>query len=353
MAETWRLLDYSATNPRMDFAINEAIFVSRKEGLSRDTLRLWQGPRHVAIGANGSCAEAINVEACRRYGVQVVRAASVGNDVLYQDVGSINFAVAANTSSFTKSGESVLSAYEKINKCIARSLQKFNLDASADPHGVYVNGKKVSAALPKWFYDFLLFQGTILADTNLALYNKLIACTHVDKGKTGTILTHVAGQEMGTSKLKEAVSEAFEEVLNIKFEKAGLTTDEKTLSEKLYKKKYSVDKWNVDGRDLFLLGMGKTAVEVFVAYPPTSKCMELIKLVNQVTDDLKDEVRVVIWMRGKGLSQHGPNMAMSSGLANAHKASTIPAIIINGELVFRGCTPSKETLRETIARAID
>lgn len=353
MAETWRIIDYSSTNPRMDFAINEAIFVSRKEGLSRDTLRLWQGPRHVAIGAHGSCAEAINVEACKRYGVEIVRAASVGNGVLYQDVGSINFAVTANTSPLIRNGHPVLSVYEKINECVARSLQKFNLSASADPHGVYVNGKRISAALPKWFYDFLLFQGTILADTNLALYNKLIARTHVDKGKTGTILTREAGQEMGTGKLKEAVSEAFEEVLNIKFEKAGLTIDEKKLSEKLYKKKYSLDKWNVDGRDLFLMGMGKTAVEVFVAYPPTSKCVELIKLVNEVTDDLKGDVGVVIWMRGKGQGQHGPNMAMSSGLVNAHKASIIPAIIINGELVFRGCAPSKETLRETIARAID
>lgn len=97
--------------------------------------------------------------------------------------------------------------------------------------------------------------------------------------------------------------------------------------------------------------MGKTAVEVFVAYPPTSMCRKLIQLVEDVTSNMQKEVKVMIWMRGKGIHQHGPYPQMSSALIGAQKGSIIPAIIINGELKFRNI-PSSENLRKALLDAL-
>ena len=139
-----------------------------------------------------------------------------------------------------------------------------------------------------------------------------------------------------------------EERLGIKFEKQGLTKDEQKLVEKLYRVKYGFSGWNLYGHEPFLVEMGKTAIEVFVAYPPTSKCHELIHLVNDATSDLQGEVKVIIWMRGKGINQHGPYPEMSSSLVDAQKRSIIPAIIINGKLAFSGSVPSKDKLKQAI-----
>jgi len=97
-----------------------------------------------------------------------------------------------------------------------------------------------------------------------------------------------------------------------------------------------------------LIGLGKTAIEVFVAYPPTSMCRELIHLVNDVVSDLQNEVKVMVWMRGRGIYQHGPYPEMSSALRAAEKSNILPVIIINGVLKFRQALPSKETLRKAV-----
>lgn len=337
----------------MDLAANEAIFTSRREGLSQDTLRLWHGPRCVILGSPVSYEDGIDSKTCRNRGIEIVRAISVTCEVLFQDAGSLNFALATNAASFAKEDQSVLSQYQVINECIAKGLRRLSADTSADPYGAYINKRKVSVALPKWFYDFLLFQGTLRVQTDLSLYDQVIRIGSNTKGKEAlTSLNFELGRKIEIDKVKETLVQGFEEVLGVRFENKGLTKDEQRLTEKLYRVKYSLYKWNVNGQEPFLAGMGKTAVEVFVAYPPTSRCRELVRLVNEVASGMRDEVKVTIWMRGRGISQHGPNPAMSSALVNAEKASIIPSIIVNGELLFQQSVPSKKALKEAIVNAI-
>ena len=100
MAETWRLLDYSSADPKMDLAINEAIFRSRRENLTPNTLRLWQCPATVIIGSGSSYKDDVNHEECRKHGVEVIRAISVTADPFYMDRGSLNFACYSECGTF-------------------------------------------------------------------------------------------------------------------------------------------------------------------------------------------------------------------------------------------------------------
>lgn len=350
--KTWRLLDYSSTDPRINLAVNEAIFRSRYEGLSKDTLHLWQCGKSVIFGGPGSYREDINQEECRRNGAEIVRAISVSSGVLYQDSGSLNFAVATNAAFFAKDGNPVLSAYQILNEGIAAGLKEYGAEVSADPDGIYVNNRRVSKALPKWSYDFLLFQGTLCIDTDLKVCNEVIVTRFRSAEKEPlTSLSLELNKKIPVEDVREAILHGLGEKLGIRFEKQGLTKDEQKLVDKLFRVKYGSDVWNVNGHEPFLVEMGKTAVEVFVAYPPTSACRKLIQIVNEAASDLQDEVKVVIWMRSKGIYQHGPYPQMSSALIGTQKQSVIPAVIINGELKFKDI-PSKDDPRKAVLEAL-
>jgi lipoate-protein ligase A len=79
---TWRLIDYSPTDPSMNLAVNEAIFRSRRENFTADTLRLWQSQNPIVIQGSGFHINDVNQEACLNYGVKIVRAASLLGSVL-------------------------------------------------------------------------------------------------------------------------------------------------------------------------------------------------------------------------------------------------------------------------------
>jgi len=356
LLKTWRLLDYSAADPKLNLAVNEAIFRSRREGLTQDTLRLWQSPNSVVLGAPSSYRNDVNHEACRKYDIEIVRAVSVSCGVLYQDMGSLNFTVAADATflkHLIKNYQPVLSEYQILNEGVAKGLQRFGVDVKADHSGIYIDKRRISEALPLWFYDFLLFQGTLRINTDPGVYDGVIRTKRYHEKKDAlTSLSRELGKNIQIDEAKKALVQGLEERLGVRFEEQGLAEDEQKLIEKLYRVKYGLSRWNVDSHEPFLTGMGKTTVEVFVAYPPTSMCRELVHLVNDVVSDLQDEVKVMIWMRGRSIYQHGPCPEMSSALQAAKKRSIIPAIIINGELKFSESVPSKEVLRKALLDAL-
>jgi lipoate-protein ligase A len=340
----------------MDLAINEAIFRSRRENLTSNTLRLWQGPATVIIGS-GTYKDDANLEECKKHGVEVIRATSVTDDPFYMDMGSLNFACTANAALFntrTKDYPPVLSDYFILNSAIVEGLTKFSDTLKADANGIHISERRMTGILPKWFHDFLLYQGTLLINTDVNTYNKMIKTGKpTEKKPVITSLSRQLGRDVSLGEVKQALIEGFEKKLGIVFElKKELTGDEQKSANFLYRAKYSLEKWNMHGTEPFFIGMGKTSLEVFVAYPPTSMCRRLIELVKDVTSDLQNEVAVRVWMRGKGLNQHGVYPEMSSGLVTAQKSSKIPAIIINGELKFDGIIPSKECLRSAVEAAL-
>lgn len=185
-------------------------------------------------------------------------------------------------------------------------------------------------------------------------YNRLIKTGRsLEKKLMITSLSRQLRRDVSIDEAKTAIMEGFEKKLGIVFEsKKELTADEQKSADLLYKSKYSLEKWNVYGIEPFLVGMGKASLEVFVAYPPTSMCRQLINLVNDVTSDLQDDITIRVWMRGKGIYQHGVYPEMSSTLVDAEKCSRIPAIIINGELKFDRTIPSRECLRSAVLAAL-
>lgn len=92
--------------------------------------------------------------------------------------------------------------------------------------------------------------------------------------------------------------------------------------------------------------MEKTLVEVYVAYPPTSKCRELVRLINEATADLQDRVKVVVW---SGKTALPPDVKeISRGFKWAIKLHITPAVIVNGDVKFGRSIPQPSELRKAI-----
>ena len=351
MTVTWRLLNYVSSDLKMNLAINEAVFRSRRMDLTPDTLHLWRGRKAVILADRASYKDDIDHEACRKYGVEIVRAMAVKPNVIYQDKGSLNFTLVLDASSLkglVKDYQPVLSEYQIINEAIACGLKHFYANIKTDHEGNYINGKKISEELPTWFHNYLLFQGVIHVNTDLNIYKQIVKTYK----KQITSLSHELGREVEMEEVEKVILQSVEETFAVKLKQQPPTEAEVKVAEKLRRIKYNSDKWIIYGHEPFLIGMGKTAVEVLVAYPPTSKCRKLIELVKDVVSDLKDEVEIRVWMRGKGFYQHGSHPEMSNALIQVGKRGEIPLIIVNGELKFRGSIPSREDLRKAILSAL-
>ena len=59
-----------------------------------------------------------------------------------------------------------------------------------------------------------------------------------------TSLKHELGKKISIVKVKEALINGFEEVLNIKLNSSQLTTDEISLAKRLLDEKYSTNDWH-------------------------------------------------------------------------------------------------------------
>jgi len=355
MTAAWRLLNYVSRDLKMNLAINEAVFRSRRMNLTPNTLRLWRSRKAVVLADGASYKDDIDHEACQKNGVEIVRAVAVNPKVSYHDEGSLNFTLALDVSplkGLVKDYQPVLSEYWIINEAIACGLKHFSANIKTDHEGNFINGKKISEGLPVWFHNYLLFQGVIHVNTDLNIYQQAVKTYKHSIQEQITSLSRELGKEVKMEEVEKAILQSVEETFAMELKQQPPIEAEVKVAEKLRRIKYDSDKWIIYGHEPFLIGMGKTAVEVFVAYPPTSMCRRLIELVKDAVSDLQDEVEVMVWMRGKGIHQHGPYPEISQALVSAQKQSVIPAIIINGELKFHGSIPSKEDLRKAIVDAL-
>jgi len=89
---------------------------------------------------------------------------------------------------------------------------------------------------------------------------------------------------------------------------------------------------------------GKIVVEVLVEDPESPRDAELLEVVRRATAGLEGvEVRLFLY--------YGPHEhPYSCGILKAYKTYTIPAIVINGKLVYGPEVPSVDELRSYLER---
>lgn len=221
-------------------AVEEAVLRSRRDDLCLNTLRIWRNDRCVIAGCHSNVRDEVNLEACKRMGIKIVRRTS-GGGAVYHDLGNVNYSVILKPESMSSVFD-VPGIYKMFSDVVVKGLKKLTVKAEFHPPNlILLNGKKISGLAQHRFYDTILFHGTLLLNSgidaiSMALQNPKHEVTNISTELSGTLsLEDVA----------EALAGAFQDLFDLEFDRGELDGFEVVSTKKLHDIKYGKDNWNL------------------------------------------------------------------------------------------------------------
>jgi lipoate-protein ligase A len=157
----WRVIGLNAYSGAENMAIDEAVSVMVAEGRSPPTMRFYRwSPGAVTIGCFQCINDEVDMDACRRLGVDFVRRSTGGGAVYHDPAGEITYSVVAPVSYFSKD---IRESYREICSFIVKGLATLGINAVFRPiNDVVVDGRKVSGSAQMRRHGVLTQHGTIL-----------------------------------------------------------------------------------------------------------------------------------------------------------------------------------------------
>ncbi len=242
-------------------AVDEAILRCRVAETVPNTLRFYRWkPSAVSIGKNQNAEKEVNMENCRKLGVDVVRRISGGGTVYHDEQDEVTYSVVARTEDLDTSD--IAEVYSRIYAAINEALRILGIPADYSPGdmkncpNLTVNGRKISGSAQANKGGIVLQHGTLLLNVDLERMftllrvpwaNSCMQVVNVAKNKLTSVkdeLKHSVNPETAA----DAIAHGFEFALNLRLAQGTLTREEEELAQKLYREKYSTDDWNLNGK---------------------------------------------------------------------------------------------------------
>jgi lipoate-protein ligase A len=260
----WRLIKLETHDAFMNMAIDEAIFRARIENLVPDTLRFYRWkPSAVSIGRFQKAEDEVQLESCRKLGVDVVRRITGGGTVYHDAENEVTYSVVANKKDLGT--EDITAIYAEIYAGLAEAIKILGI--RADFHegnaktcpNLMVKGRKISGSAQSHRRDVVLQHGTLLVNVDLERMFTLLrvpwanACLEVvsiAKRKITSIKEEL-GKDVSLEEVNQALCEGFRKVLDNELENGELTAYERNLAERLCLEKYATNDWNFQGKNVF------------------------------------------------------------------------------------------------------
>ncbi len=158
---TWRVVGLEARDAYFNMAMDETLLTRIKEKKSPPTIRFYRwSPSAVSIGRFQSMEGEVNVEECRKLGVDYVRRITGGGAVYHDSKGEITYSIIAPESEFPKS---IRESYKVICQCVIDGLANLGIEAQFAPiNDILIGSRKVSGNAQTRRGGVLLQHGTIL-----------------------------------------------------------------------------------------------------------------------------------------------------------------------------------------------
>ncbi|MFA6411638.1 MAG: lipoate--protein ligase family protein [Syntrophales bacterium] len=271
----WRLVPFHRYPPRENMAIDEAIFREVQRSGGPPTVRLygWLSPA-VTIGHFQHIDREIDLDACRKGGVTVVRRPTGGKAVYHDDDLTYAVIAADNTSLFSPT---ILETYRVISQCLVRGLHKLGVEAilaaegrepgkesvmesgmgtvkgSEDAscfsvpslHELLVKGRKICGSAQMRSRGVFLQQGSLLMsfdpektyDVTLPHREPRARQVQALREKVTSLYDHLP-RFVTREDVCKSLIEAFQTGWQVSLAEGSLTPEEETLKEHLLKTKY-------------------------------------------------------------------------------------------------------------------
>jgi lipoate-protein ligase A len=345
-----RILRHSSPDARMNEAIEEATLLARHEGQPLDTVHIWQNGRAAILARNADARTSVDEAACKSNEVAIVRRAAPLGRTTYQDEGTLNLTYVIDQKGFFPDTDSLTEVYRRLSKPAVEVISGLGASVELPEYAasLEVEGRTIADAGVTFYYDLMFLQLSINVQTDLNALGRALK-----QGTRLTTLSREANRTVEIEDVQRALVQSIAKHFEVTFQEESLSPLEKKLADRLHEIKYSRHDWNFEGKAP--LSIKDVLIEVYVAYPPTRSCREIIETVQSAMSDLRDNVELRIWMRGKGLDGHGSpaGVPMSIALTEAAKKSIVPAVVVNGGLAFLRDVPSAEDVERKILQALE
>ncbi|MDI6690483.1 MAG: biotin/lipoate A/B protein ligase family protein [Candidatus Bathyarchaeota archaeon] len=259
---SWRLLKLETHDAYTNMAIDEAILTAKIHNLAPNTIRFYRWkPSAVSIGKFQNIQIEVNIENCRKYGVDIVRRITGGGTVYHDAEGEITYSVIADKKDLK--AKDITEVYQKIYAGITEALKilgvkaDFNQGNAKTCPNLTVNGKKISGSAQSHKGGIVLQHGTLLLDVDL---EKMFTFLRVPRTKTCMEIVTIAknkitsikealGKNVSIEEVTNALTQGFQKALNIQLINKNLTPYEVEYAQTLSKEKYTTKRWNFQGKN--------------------------------------------------------------------------------------------------------
>ena len=251
MNEQWRLLQTGYTTASVNMAIDRAVLVANSEDKVPPTVRFfgWK-PSAISIGYFQSLEEEVDLDNCKRFGVDYVRRVTGGGAVFHEDELTYSIVIPESHPSIPKN---IMQSYGRICGALIRGLKHLGIESDYVPiNDIISSGRKISGNAQTRKNRTVLQHGTILLDVdvdkmfpllkvpNEKITDKLIA----DVKQRVTSVKHILGEDVGFEKTAEAMKVGFEKDFNVELVEGSLTEEEIELTKKFEKEFFGSKEWN-------------------------------------------------------------------------------------------------------------
>lgn len=260
----WRLFIDGFHDGPTNMAVDEAMLFHHSLGDTPPTLRFygWKPPA-LTVGRYQDLESGVNLDACSRHGIDLVRRPTGGRAVLHDD--EVTFSVVVRESILPGS---VLETCRIIGNGLLQGLRLLGVDASIhsartsqgdspacfdapSSYEITSGGRKLVGSAQCRQRGCILQHGSI----PLRFDNRLVADLLTPPGHNPTVLAGVLSRRAADlsrslgwvptrSQVVEALTRGFERALGLTFNEAGLTSDELDTVKKLVEEKYGQPGWN-------------------------------------------------------------------------------------------------------------
>ena len=255
----WRLIVTEPCDGATNMAIDEAMWRGRQAGTSPPTLRFFAwAPPTVSLGYGQPLDRHVDVAACRRLGVGVVRRPT-GGSAIYHDgpERELTYSVAALAGDLGVSAD-LLDTYRWIGRALVRGLNALGAGAEMIPTGrglardpafcfartgayeIEVAGKKLVGSAQRRQGTSFLQHGAVMLAADEARLRALFPTTAAPLSSM-TTLEAATGRRPRFDDVASALREAFEAEHGLTLVAGGLSDDELAHVGRLVRDRYGVD----------------------------------------------------------------------------------------------------------------
>ncbi len=157
----WRLIPFQVLPAAINMAVDECLGERVAHGLSPPTIRLygWHTSA-VTIGRFQGLNDEVDVEACRRRGIDIVRRRTGGGAVYHDRDGEITYSVIAPEREMP---QDLGVCYREVCGCLVEALGSLGVNAEFRPvNDIQVEGRKISGSASTKRGGAFLQHGTLL-----------------------------------------------------------------------------------------------------------------------------------------------------------------------------------------------